>query len=363
MKHGSRRQRTIHELKLRPCPVDFRCALDAHTIQSGNLSALHPAERFHSKLNFLMNRRSFLASTSAFAISSSLARAASRETLHLATNTYPWSTFAGRGGKAFTLHSDEALADIAATGLQGYEPLIKNAAEFDGLPERLKAHGLEMRSIYVNSTLHEAEQAKASIMEVLSIARRAVAAGVKIVVTNPSPIQWGGSGNKTDAQLLTQSSALNQLAAELSKLGLTLAYHNHDSELREGAREFHHMLTATDPALVKFCLDAHWLFRGCGDSQVALFDAVEHYGSRIVELHLRQSEKGTWTEVFSTAGDIDYARLADWLHTRQMRPHLVLEQAVEKATPNTLDAVEAHRRGRAHAEERFAVFATDKLKQ
>jgi len=56
----------------------------------------------------------------------------------------------------------------------------------------------------------------------------------------------GGSENKTDAQLLTQSTALNQVAGELSKLGITLAYHNHDSELREGAREFHHVLTATD---------------------------------------------------------------------------------------------------------------------
>ena len=36
------------------------------------------------------------------------------------------------------------------------------------------------------------------------------------------------------------------------------------------------MLTATAAANVKFCLDAHWVFRGCGDSQVAVSDAVEH---------------------------------------------------------------------------------------
>jgi len=308
-----------------------------------------------------MKRRSFLATTSAMAISSAVAREAAQQTLHIATNTYPWGTFAGRGGKAFTLHSDEALADIAATGLQGYEPSVKSAAEFAGLSERLKANGLEMRSIYVNSTLHEADQAKSSIAEVLNIARQAVESGVKIVVTNPSPIKWGGGTSKNDAQLLTQSAALNELATELGKLGLTLAYHNHDSELKEGAREFHHMLTATDPALVKFCLDAHWVFRGCGDSQVALFDAVEHYGSRIVELHLRQSEKGIWTEVFSAAGDIDYARLARWLQSRQMRPHLVLEQAVEKATPKTLDAMEAHRKSREQSARLFAAFTSERF--
>ncbi|MEO6754603.1 MAG: hypothetical protein ABIP85_22735, partial [Chthoniobacteraceae bacterium] len=78
--------------------------------------------------------------------------------------------------------------------------------------------------------------------------------------------------------------------------------------------------------------------------------------------HLRQSEKGAWTEVFSASGDIDYARLANWLHARQMHPHLVLEQAVEKASPHTLDAVEAHRRSRQQAAESFAAFSTEKPK-
>lgn len=168
---------------------------------------------------------------------------------------------------------------------------------------------------------------------------------MKIVVTNPSPIRWGGPENKSDAQLRAQAVALDRLGRELRAMGLTLAYHNHDIELRLGARELHHMLTATDPAYVKFCLDAHWVFRGCGDSQVALFDVLEHYGERVVELHLRQSKGGVWTEEFTAAGDIDYARLADWLRRRKMRPQLTLEQAVEAKTPTTIDAVTAHRRG------------------
>ena len=85
---------------------------------------------------------------------------------------------------------------------------------------------------------------------------------------------------------------------------MVLAYHNHDAEMREGAREFHHMLTGTDPANVKLCLDAHWIYRGSGNSQVALFDIVEIYVDRIVELHLRQSHDGIWSEVFGE-GDIN----------------------------------------------------------
>lgn len=298
-----------------------------------------------------MKRRRFITSAAALAAA---ARAADSPQLHIATNTYPWGTFARRDGGAFKPHTDEALAAIASAGIQGYEAGFGSPAEFDDLGARLKAHGLEMRSLYVNSTLHDAAQTPQSIENVLAIARCAAELGCGIVVTNPSPIKWGGPENKTDPQIIAQAAALDKLGAELRKLGMVLAYHNHDIELRNGAREFHHMLTATNPDNVKFCLDAHWVFRGCGDSQVALFDVLEHYGSRIVELHLRQSSGGIWTEVFTGKGDIDYERLAAWLKQRGIKPHLSLEQAVEKGSPHTLDAIAAHKQSVANARRVFA---------
>lgn len=303
-----------------------------------------------------MHRRRFLTTTSA-ALAAAAAPAAkpqAAEAVHLATNTYPWGTFAQRDKQIFKLHSDEALAAIASAGIQGYEPGVTRAEELAGLGARLKAHGLEMRSIYVNSTLHDEAEAARSIAEVLAIARAAGELGCKIIVTNPAPLPRGGARAKTDAQLIAQAASLDKLGAALRQLGIALAYHNHDVELRHGAREFHHMLTATDPEKVKFCLDAHWIFRGCGDSQVALFDALEHYGSRVVELHLRQSHGGVWTEVFTPQDDIDYSRLARWLEQHKLKPHLTLEQAVEGRSPHTLDAVAAHRRSAAQAQ---AVFA------
>ncbi len=298
-----------------------------------------------------MHRRHFITTAAAAAALSTKAPAAPPP--HIATNTYPWGTFARRDGQPFKLHSDEALSAIASSGVKGYEPAVTSPAEFDGLGARLQAHGLEMRSLYVNSTLHDEAQAAASIQSALAIARRAAELGCKIVVTNPSPIKWGGPEDKTDAQLIAQAAALGKLGAELRKLGIALAYHNHDIELRNGAREFHHMLAATDPQDVKFCLDAHWVFRGCGDSQVALFDTLLLHGSRIIELHLRQSQGGVWTEVFTGKGDIDYHRLAAWLKQHRLQPHLTLEQAVEKATPRSQDAVSAHRQSLAGALEVF----------
>ena len=305
-----------------------------------------------------IDRRTFLGAAGAVPLAvPALRTLAADPPLEVSTNTYPWGTFATRDGRAFQPRSDETLDAIAAAGLTGYEPALTDAAELDGLGPRLQARGLRMPSLYASSTLHDETLAPASVENVLRIARRAATMGTRIIVTNPTPIRWGGAENKTDAQIRSQAAALDRLGREVSALGLTLAYHNHDSELRLGGREFHHMLTATDPAHVKFCLDAHWVFRGCGDSQVALFDVLEHYGERIVELHLRQSRGGVWTEVFSADGDVDYARLSAWLQTHNVKPRLTLEQAVEKGSPKTVDAVTAHRQGLAVVRDVFKWMA------
>jgi len=292
-----------------------------------------------------MNRRQFITTatmaTSAFAVQGLAAQAP-----HIASNVYPWMTFARRNDRNWTEQGPEGIGAVASTGVHGFEPIGDSPDQIRKLAASLEDNGLEMRSLYVNSKLHEAKEAEASIDLVLAIASEASKAGAKIVVTNPSPIRWGGPENKNDLQLHTQATALDHLGARLRERGMILAYHNHDAELREGAREFHHMLTATDPANVKLCLDAHWVYRGCGNSQIALFDAVEHYHERIVELHLRQSERGIWTEVFKMDGDIDYRRLFDQLESWSISPHLVLEQAIENETPDSMTAVEAHVRSR-----------------
>ncbi len=212
-----------------------------------------------------------------------------------------------------------------------------------------------MRSLYVNSVLHERQKADQSIDSVLAIAEKAKSIGTKIIVTNPSPIQWGGAQNKDDSQLKVQAASMDKLGWQLKAMGLTLSYHNHDIELRNAAREFHHMMVGTDPAYVTLCLDAHWVYRGAGNSAVALFDVLKLYGRRVTELHLRQSKDNIWTEAFED-GDINYRRLAKHLLDIDINPHIVLEQAVEKGTPKTMKTVEAFRRSSIYARRVFAKF-------
>jgi len=276
--------------------------------------------------------------------------------LHLACNQYPWTVFYGRENRNFKEELDKGLSEVAASQLDGFEPLVTNPDEIDRLGPLLKKHGLQMRSLYVNSLLHEREKADQSIEDVLFIARKAKPLGTQIIVTNPSPIRWGGPENKNDEQLKVQAAALQKLGRKLNAMGLTLAYHNHDIELRNAAREFHHMMVGTYTAYVTLCLDAHWIYRGAGNSEVALLDVLKLYGLRITELHLRQSKNNIWSETFCE-GDIDYSVVTRHLQDIGVQPHIVLEQAVEAGSPKTMAPVEAFRQSSQYARRVFNCFA------
>jgi inosose dehydratase len=276
--------------------------------------------------------------------------------LHIASNEYTWSVFFGREKMNFADNLDQNLGLVAKSGLDGFEPNLDTVQGVEKYLPLLKKHQLEMRSFYVNSLLHERERVVQNLERILGVAKRARDFGTEIVVTNPNPINWGTKEAKTDEQLKIQADALNQLGKQLNDMSLTLAYHNHDMELLNAAREFHHMMVATDPKYVTLCLDSHWIYRGSGNSSVALFDIVELYGNRISELHIRQSQRGIWTETFGK-GDLDYERLVRVLAKKKLKPHLVLEQAVEEGSDKTLSPLEAHQKSVQAAREVFAPLA------
>ena len=300
-----------------------------------------------------MNRRTFLESGAGAALAAAGA-ARGDQKLHVACASYSWEQFYAREGRNFAASLDEGLGDVARSGLDGYESAIGSPADLDRLIPLLRKHGLELRSLYVSTELHLPETSDDRIRLVLDIARQANSeAGTRLIVTNPSPLRRGGQEDKDDGQLRRQAERLDALGAGLRRLGVTLAYHTHDVEMRKAAREFHHMMLATSPDNVSLCLDAHWIYRGCGNSSVALFDIVSLYGGRIRELHLRQSVEGVWTETFGP-GDIDYPELARRLSGLKLSPHLVLEQAPEKGTPKTTDPVALHRASREYVDTVFA---------
>ncbi len=308
------------------------------------------------------NRRLFLQSTLGVTAAASLfntqkARANTTKLPYpISCNQYSWFTFFRRAGKAWGDDLDYSLGEFAKSGIKALEPSFEKANEVEQMAPLLKKYAIQVPSFYVNSTLHDASVAQASVDTVLSIAKAAKGIGAKIVVTNPSPTSWNNGRNKNDTELVEQARNLDRLGAELRKMGLTLAYHTHDMEMKAGAREFHHMMLNTEPANVTFCMDVHWIYRGSGNSELAVFDVLKLYGHRITELHLRQSEEGVWLETFQLTGDIDYRRFSAELVKRKITPHLVIEQCLEKDSPDRLTALEAHHRDLAVVQETFSAL-------
>jgi inosose dehydratase len=261
----------------------------------------------------------------------------------LSSNGYNWTTFYNREGKVWGEDWAQDMKLYAQSGLKAFEPGIENLEMLKKLIPAMKDNQISLPSLYANSMLHEESEVSASIQSILAIAETAVQYGCGIIVTNPSPIDWSNPKNKTDAQLITQAKAMNQLGKELKDRGVRLAYHTHDMELRAGAREIHHTLQNTDPDYVGFCFDTHWVYRGSENSQLAVFDILKMYADRVIELHLRQSSGGIWNETFTAAGDIDYTEFFAILKKSKNEPLLVIEQCLEHDSPNSLDVVTAHK--------------------
>jgi inosose dehydratase len=265
----------------------------------------------------------------------------------IATQAYGWSQLAARAGLSWPEATDWAMAQAVASGFQGWEPFVATPADLERITVLAAHHGLQVPSVFVTGPLHEPDLLAETEARIFDISRIAARMGSRFVMIYPE------GGTKSDAQLTTQARALNRIGAALKPLGLTLCYHPEEPELLLAAHEFHHMLLATDPALVAVCLDPDTIWRGAGGSMIGLLDILTLYAPRIAALHLRQFQAGVWAETLG-AGDIDYPRVVQALHDAKARPLLVVEHAYEAATPATLDPVTAHSRSCAYVRATFA---------
>ncbi len=263
--------------------------------------------------------------------------------IKIGANGYNWITFYDRMGKKWGENWDECISKFKQSGITYFEPSITSLEEAKTLIAICKKYEIKLYSIYVNSFLHEQAQAEKTINFIEQLSSIMAAAGTKIFVTNPQPIKWGSDAVKTDNELVIQANNLNRVGEILLKKGIKLAYHTHDIELKSGAKEFHHMLQNTNPKFVFFCYDVHWVYRGCGNSSIAVFDILKMYYNRIIEVHLRQSTNHIWDEIFTAKSDIDYVKIIEFINKKNVKPFWVIEQCLEPKTVSTLDPIAAHK--------------------
>ena len=154
---------------------------------------------------------------------------------------------------------------------------------------------------------------------------------------------------KSDAELVTEAQALELLGSDLKKRGLRLLVHAHAPEIADRAREWRYFFHHTASANVGICLDTHWVFRG-GES---VMDILQEAGTRIGDVHLRNSANKIWMEELAD-GDVDYRAVAAALKKLKYKGWLTVELAWDPQTQRTRPLVENLKRSREYAERLFA---------
>lgn len=266
----------------------------------------------------------------------------------LAVQGYVWQQALARDKRTIADGVADVIASFASAGYRTVE--LTNAFFTPELAPRtldlLAKHNLKLAVTYNGGDMHEPEAAERTMDDTLALADRVRPARITGISFNPNPKK--GRVRKTDAELDTQTKAIDDLGRCLRMEHLDLLVHQHAPELAENAREWRHMLRGTNPKHVGICLDVHWVLKGGQDPMTLLAEA----GPRIGSLHLRNSHNGVWLEELAD-GDIDYSQVAAYLQKNGFTGYLVVELAWEPGTVFTRDLTENLRRSRLWTERVF----------
>lgn len=267
----------------------------------------------------------------------------------IVTQDYGWSQLVRRRGLLWPQATAWAMDKARQAGFGGWEPFLQTAQDAHRIGRLAALHGLAMPSVFVSGDL--VLQGSGEIDRMVETVVAAAAFGARLVSVYPAPLKIA---EKSDAQLDRQVQNLSALARRVQSSGLRLLYHPEEPEMRQMAREVHHVLGHTDAMLLGLCLDPDTVWRGCGCTTQAVLDMINRYGDRIDALHIRQSQGGVWSDVVGP-GDIDYPAIAAVMSAKGRKPLLVVEHAYETATPDTLDPVIAHQQSLTYVKTTFGM--------
>ncbi len=246
-------------------------------------------------------------------------------------------------------HVDEILATVSAAGYRAVE-LTSSYFPPDKAAESLALldkHGLALPIAYTGGPMHD-ERWRQTYDSALAYADRLrTHTGLEAISFNCDPKPNGEA--KTDAELATEAKALEQLGADLKSRGLRLLVHAHAPEMADHAREWRYFFHHTTAANVGICLDTHWVYRG-GEN---VLEILREAGTRIGDVHLRNSLNGVWLEEF-TDGDVDYGAVAGELQKLRYKGWLTVELAWDAKTEKTRPLIEDLKRSREYAERVFS---------
>jgi sugar phosphate isomerase/epimerase len=133
-------------------------------------------------------------------------------------------------------------------------------------------------------------------------------------------VPWIDQADRTLDGYRRIAAHFNEAGEAARRVGLRLAYHNHDFEFAPvgGVVPFDVLLAETDPSLVSFELDLFWIRRGGHDALVYF----ERHPGRFALVHVKDmSADGRMVDV--GAGEIDFARVVAASPTAGIRHYFI----------------------------------------
>ncbi len=292
----------------------------------------------------MLNRRELLAS---LAVAASLEGKAKGPLT--TTAAYLWQRKLGQQKRPLADGLEEIFTTTARSGYRRME-LTSDFLQTELAPkvtELARRNKLEVPVFYYWATLHEPRAAEQSIAGIENVVDTAKSLGARILDLS---VAWKpGKKPKTDSEMATEAKFVDRIAASVARRGIQTALHNHDMEMLDGAREWHHLMRNTDPKNVGACLDVDWIYRG-GQKPAEIIGELP---GRIALVHLRNSAHGAWTQELEE-GEYDWPAVARNLKAARFDGYLVLELIHEpNETKVTRSVEDCLRRSRLYTEKTF----------
>ena len=213
-----------------------------------------------------------------------------------------------------------ALRAIKGLGFTGFETGFRNILPLAAEPALFAKHTLDLTLFGVHIFLPEYDNSTllAPANLTLEVAKAAAALGAERLILSGAPASAGGELSFDFVQ--RKASALNSLGRETSRLGLSLAYHNHGPELTGLNPEIDVLLNETDPDLLSLVLDAGHAFR----SGIDLPPFLRRHALRVAGIHLRDFHGAEQVPLGS--GDFPLAPIAAVLDQQHWSGWLLAEE-------------------------------------
>jgi sugar phosphate isomerase/epimerase len=295
-----------------------------------------------------MNRRTFLATTTAAALAPPLLTAQPPRKRMVGLQVWVYSS--DKPGYDCTPVIPQLFDDARYAGYDGVELMeqtLRHADAVSRIGEQMSRTGVQViGSSYAHSFWDKTKQTALLDDAAQVIERLGQLKGRILGITvGEAP----GGRHKTPDEFDTQADALRQVMALCAKQDITPNLHNHTSEVVNGLYDLRNTLQRVPNALLGPDLD--WLFQ----AKVDVPTFLKTYASKLTYLHLRDHLwTGQWSEALGE-GIMDFGAIARQLRQLNYTGDMTVELAFPNEFKPTRPIRESLKLSRAVVREQFGV--------